>query len=245
MQKKGLKNSCGRTFKSQKTSSDQWVLMYYTFTKLIIKPSQEKLEISQSHFQNECRVVFVIQYTHLVNHFMVLIGASTRWSHICLLSTHNQVFAKLLVQLRAHFPNYPIKKICFDNTSEIKSHVFHEYCISIGIKVEYPVAHVHTQNRFTESLLKRLKLVARLVLMRANLLMATWGYTILHVALLIHIKPTSYHKYSIMQLVFVNDLIFSCNNFWVWCICFSHQKGLWWVLKDNWEYMFDMILPQY
>jgi len=55
---------------------------------------------------------------------MVLIDASTIWSYICLLSTHNQVFAKLLVQLRAHFPNYPIKKICFYNTYEITSHAF-------------------------------------------------------------------------------------------------------------------------
>jgi len=108
--------------------------------------------------------------------------------HICLLSTRNQAFVKLLAQLiklRAHFPNYPIKKIRFDNTSEITSHAFHEYCISIGIEVEHLVAHVHTQNRLAELLLKRLKLVARPLLMRANFLMATWGYAILHVALVI------------------------------------------------------------
>ena len=62
--------------------------------------------------------------------------------------------------------------------------------------------HVHTQNRLVESLLERLKLVARPLLMRANLLMAIWKYAILHVALLIRIKPISYHKYSIIQLVF-------------------------------------------
>ena len=45
-------------------------------------------------------------------------------------------------------------------------------------------------------------MVARPLLMRDNLPMATYGYTILHVALLIYIKPISYHKYSIMQLVF-------------------------------------------
>jgi len=32
--------------------------------------------------------------------------------------------------------------------------------MSIGIEVEYPVAHVDTQNRLVKSLLKRLKLVA-------------------------------------------------------------------------------------
>ena len=133
-----------------------------------------------------------------MDHFMVLIDASTRWSYICLLSTCNQVFANLLVQFRTHFPDYPIKKICFDNTSEITSHAFHEYYISIGIEVEHPVAHVHTQNRLVESLLERLKLVAKPLFVRANLLMAIWRYAILHVALLIRIKPTSYHKYSIM-----------------------------------------------
>jgi len=120
-------------------------VLYVHKGKLIIRSSQEKLEISQSHFQNECRVIFVVQYTHHVDHFMVLIDASTRWPHICLLSTPNQVFAKLFVQLRAHFLDYLIKKICFDNTGEIRSHAFHEYCISIGIEVEHPITHVHTQ----------------------------------------------------------------------------------------------------
>ena len=133
---------------------------------------------------------------------MVLIDASNRWSHICLLSYRNQVFAKLLVQLRAHFPDYSIKKTCFDNTSEITSHAFHEYCISIGIDVEHSLAHVHTQNRLVKSLLKRQKLVGRPLIMRSNLLMVTWGYATFHVALLIRIKLTSCLKYSIMQLVF-------------------------------------------
>ena len=122
--------------------------------------------------------------------------------HICLLSTRNQVIAKLLVQLRAHFPDYLIQKICFDNTSEITSYAFHEYRISIGIKVKHPITHVDTQNRLANSLLKCLKLIARPLLTRANLPMSTWKYAISHVALLIRIKPISYHKYTIMQLVF-------------------------------------------
>ena len=78
---------------------------------------------------------------------MVLIDASTRWSYICLLSTRNQLFAKLLVQLKAHFLDNLIKKICFDNTGEITCHAFHEYCISMGIEIEHLIVHVHTQNR--------------------------------------------------------------------------------------------------
>jgi len=91
---------------------------------------------------------------------MILINASTRWSHIYLLSTRNQTFAKLLAQLRVHFPYYPIKKIHLGNADEFTSHVFHDYCLSIGIEVEHLVAHVHTQNGLEESLIKHLNLVA-------------------------------------------------------------------------------------
>jgi len=136
---------------------------------------------------------------------MVLIDASTRWSHICLLSTRNQASAKLLAQLiklRAHFPYYPIKKIRLDNAGEFTSHAFNEYCMPIGIEVEHPVAHVYTQNELAESLIKRLKLIARPLLMKANLPMTTWGYAILHAAVLIRIRLTNYHKYSSLQLVF-------------------------------------------
>ena len=46
-------------------------------------------------------------------YFMVLIDASTRWSHVCLLSTRNVAFARLLAQiikLRVQFPEYATKK---------------------------------------------------------------------------------------------------------------------------------------
>jgi hypothetical protein len=47
-------------------------------------------------------------------HFMVLIDASTRWSHVCLLSTRNHAFAKIMVQvirLKANFPEHQIQSI--------------------------------------------------------------------------------------------------------------------------------------
>ena len=74
--------------------------------------------------------------------------------------------------------------------------------MTIGIVGEYPVAHVHTQNGLAESLIKRLKLNARPLLMKTNLPMTIWGYAILHATVLIRIRPTSYHKYSPLQLVF-------------------------------------------
>ena len=85
---------------------------------------------------------------------MILIDASSRWSHVCLLSSRNLAFAKLLAQmirLRAQFPDYPINTIRLDNASEFTSQAFDAYCVSVGIKVEHPVAHVHTQNGLAES----------------------------------------------------------------------------------------------
>ena len=71
----------------------------------------------------------------------------------------------------------------------------------IGIKVEHPVPHVHTQNGIAESLIKRLQLIARPLLMKSKLPSSAWGYAILHAASLIRLRPTAYHKYSPMQLV--------------------------------------------
>ena len=79
---------------------------------------------------------------------MVLIDASTRWSHVCLLSTRNLAFARLLAQiirLRAHFPDNAIKTIHLDNVSKFTSQAFNDYCMAVGINVEHPIAHVHTK----------------------------------------------------------------------------------------------------
>ena len=48
------------------------------------------------------------------NYFMVLMDASNRGPHVCLLSSQNLSFAKLLAQiinLRTQFPNYTIKNV--------------------------------------------------------------------------------------------------------------------------------------
>lgn len=82
-------------------------------------------------------------------YFMVLVYASIRWSHVCLLSTRNQMFTRFLAQLiwiTTHFPDYPIKKVCLDNAEEFSSQAFNEYCMSIRNDIEHSVSHVHTQN---------------------------------------------------------------------------------------------------
>jgi hypothetical protein len=64
--------------------------------------------------------------------------------------------------------------------------------MSIGINVEHSIAHTHTQNGFTESFIERLQLIARPLLMKSKLPVFTWGHAILHDALLVRIKSTSY-----------------------------------------------------
>ena len=85
---------------------------------------------------------------------MVLIDASTRWSHVCLLSTRNVASTRLLAQiirLRAQFLDYPNKKICLDNVCEFTSQAFNDYCMSIGIDVEHLIlrAHTHTHSKWS------------------------------------------------------------------------------------------------
>ena len=121
------------------------------------------------------------------SYFIILIDASTTWSHVCLLSTRNQAFVRLLAQLiriRAHFTDYPVKKIHLDNASEFSSQGFNEYCISIGIDIKHLVGHVHTQNGLAESFIKRIKLIARPLFMKCKLPISTWGHAIFHAATL-------------------------------------------------------------
>ena len=103
---------------------------------------------------------------------MVLIDASTIWSHVCLLSTQNVAFSRLLAQiirLRAQFLDHPIKIIPLDNAGEFSSQAFLDYCMSIGIDVQYSIAHVHTQNGLVESFIKLLQLIARPLLLNTKL----------------------------------------------------------------------------
>ena len=69
----------------------------------------------------------------------------------------------------AQFPDHPIKKIHLGNAGEFSSQAFLDYCISIGIDVQYSIAHVHTQNGLAESFIKRLQLIARPLLLNTKL----------------------------------------------------------------------------
>ena len=120
--------------------------------KLIVKPSHTKVLVESPTFLKRIQEDIcgpIHPPCEPFRYFMVLIYASSRRSHVCLLSTHNVAFVRLLAQiirLQAHFPDYPIKKIRLDNAGEFISKAFNDYCMSVGIEVEHPITHVHTQN---------------------------------------------------------------------------------------------------
>jgi hypothetical protein len=204
-----IENSHGHPLKNQKIllpsdyPCDAW-----SQGKLIIKPSPSKVIVESPSFLQRIQGDIcgpIHPPCGPFRYFMVLIDASTRWSHVCLHSTRNIAFARLLAQiirLRAQFPDYPIQTIRMDNAGEFTSQAFYDYCLSIGINVEHPVAHTHTQNGLAESFIKRLQLIARPLLMKSKLPVSTWGHAILHAASLVRIRPTTYQKYSSLQLAF-------------------------------------------
>ncbi|GJY92150.1 retrovirus-related pol polyprotein from transposon TNT 1-94 [Tanacetum coccineum] len=97
-------------------------------------------------------------------------------------------------------PSHLFKRVRLDNAGEFTSHAFNDYCMSVGIVVEHSNAHIHTQNGLAESLIKRLQLIVRPLLMRTKLPVSMWGHAILHAASLIRMRPSANHKYSLIQL---------------------------------------------
>ena len=117
-------------------------------------------------------------YSGHFRYFMVLIDASTQWSHVSFLSIKNIAFARLLAQiirLWAQFPNHPTKTNCLDNVGEFSSQIFLYYRMSLDIDVQYPVAYVHTQNGPTEYFIKCLQSIARPLLLKTKLPLSAWG----------------------------------------------------------------------
>jgi hypothetical protein len=180
--------------------------------KLIIRPSKNKIKNESPLFLERIQEDICGSISPLCRpfkYFMILIDVSTRWSHVCLLATRNVIFSRLLaqiIQLRVNFPDYQIKSIWFDNVGEFISQSFNDYCMSIEIKVEYLVAHIHTQNDLAELLIKRLQLVVKPLFMKYNLPSSVWKHTILHADALIRLRLIVSHKFSPLQLVSEREL---------------------------------------
>ena len=94
------------------------------------------------------------------------------------------------------------------------------FFMSLGITIEHPVAHVHTQNGLAESFIKRLQLMTRPLLMRTKLSVSTWRHTILHAFTVVLNRPSAYHKHSPLQLAFGQPPNLShFVSFWLCCVC--------------------------
>ncbi|KAM1897640.1 hypothetical protein ACFX14_032080 [Malus domestica] len=176
--------------------------------KLVIRPSQLKVDDESLLFLQRIQgdICGLIQPPcGPFRYFMVLVYTSTRWSHVCLLSTRNVAFARFLAQiikLRAQFPDHPIKSIRLDNAGELTSQTFADYCMALGIDVEHLVPHVHNQNGLAETFIKRLQLIACILLTKMKLSVSVWGHAILHAASLVRLRPIANHQYSSIQLMF-------------------------------------------
>ena len=148
--------------------------------KLIIRPSFTKATFESPTFLKRIQGDIcgpIHPPSGPFRYFMALIDASTRWSHVCLLSSRNVAFARLLAQiirLRTQFPDHSIKTIHLNNVGEFSSQAFLDYYMSIGIDVQHHVAHVHFQNGLAEFFIKCLQLIARPLLLKTKLPLSTW-----------------------------------------------------------------------
>ncbi|WZZ32515.1 hypothetical protein YC2023_015916 [Brassica napus] len=209
MMRKIIESSHGHSLKNQEISQgNKMTCVACSLGKLIVRPSPTKIDKESPKFLERIKGDIcgpIHPPCGPFHYFMVLIDASSRWSHVCLLSSRNVAFARFLTQiikLRAQFPDYTIKKVRLDNAGEFTSQAFNDYCMVTGIEVEHSVAHVHTQNGLAESLIKCLQLIARPLIMRSKHPTSVWGHAILHAEALIRIRPSAYQKYFPLQLAF-------------------------------------------
>jgi hypothetical protein len=188
--------------------SDDFVCTSCAMGKLILQPSPLKIHAEPLRFLEHIQGDICGPIQPLCcpfRYFMVLIDASTRWSHMCLLSTLNHSFAKFITQvirLKVNYPAYRIKSIRMDNAVKFLSRAFNNYCMTQGIEVQHSTPYVHTQNGLAESLIKRIKLIARPLLQACNLPTSCWGHAVLHAADLVQLRLIAYHTTSPLQLVY-------------------------------------------
>jgi hypothetical protein len=111
--------------------------------KLILRPSYLKIKDEPLKFLERIQGDICGPITPTsgpFRYFMVLIDTSTRWSHVCLLSTRNYAFTKIMsqiIKLKANFPEHRINSIRMDNAAKFTSQAFNDYCMALGIQVQH------------------------------------------------------------------------------------------------------------
>ncbi|KAM1377208.1 hypothetical protein ACFX2F_038847 [Malus domestica] len=83
----------------------------------------------------------------------------------------------------------------------------------VGVEVEHPVPHVHTQNGLAETFIKCLQMIARSLVIRTKFPIAAWGHAILHATMLVRLRPVATQPYNVLQLVsgYELDISHMCN----------------------------------
>jgi hypothetical protein len=153
MMRKIITNSVGHNLSNAKfLQSSDYVCTACATGKLILRPSYLKIRDEPLKFLERIQGDICGHIQPLsgpFRYFMVLIDASTRWSHVWLLSTRNHPFAIIIAQvikLKAQYPKHQIQSIRIDNAAEFSSRAFNNYCMALGIQVQHSVPYVHTQN---------------------------------------------------------------------------------------------------
>ena len=100
-----------------------------------------------------------------------------------------------------HFPNFPVKHLRLDNAKEFRSHAFEDFCTASVIDFSDSVAYEHSQNGLAEAYVKKIQLVARPLLLHANLPSSFWGHAVLHAAALLKMRPTLLNVQTPIELL--------------------------------------------
>jgi hypothetical protein len=121
MMRKIIENYIDHDLKDDKFSkSNDFVCTSCAMGKLILRPLSLKIHAEPLKFF-ECIQGDICDPVQPLcgpfTYFMVLVYSSTKWSHVCLLSTCNHAFTKFMMQvirLKVNYLEYRIKSIHID-----------------------------------------------------------------------------------------------------------------------------------
>jgi hypothetical protein len=157
--RKIIGNSIGHNLSAKFPKSSNFVCTACPIEKLIVMPYPLKIKVEPLKFLERIQGDIcgpITPNSGPFRFFMVLIDTSTRWSHVCLLSTCNHAFANIMsqiIKLKEIFLEHRTQTICMDNVAKFSYHAFNDYCVALGIEVQHFVPYVHTQNGLVESLI--------------------------------------------------------------------------------------------
>ena len=115
--------------------------------------------------------------------------------------------------MRNQYPNHSIKKIRLDNAKEYRSALFTNFCDSLGIRLEYCVSYLHSQNGLAEANLKRIQGVAQPILAQSNLPSECWSHAAEHAVAILNVRPFAKKPSAHTQQ---NGEPASCSHFRTW-----------------------------